>query len=316
MSDKEAIRQAVRFIKVGKKSEAREVLKSVIARDKDDPFAWAAMVQAVESRQEAIFCLKQVLRLKPGDVWAASYLRRLEGTPAQPLPGPQPVSSSLPASEAAQPLRVATAAPERRLHPLPSQGAAAQVGEQRPASVDQAGLLSAPARATPEEEAADLVAPKRASPVRSLLNYLPWIAVVLCLFTSLVAVWYEFLASHPGDEEKAIQAAREWTEASLRSDYEMMTDLVCSRYKPDIRSAESMASFLGGFGMTFGGEPPAELLRSITYELVSIKGNTARVRVGGYSSHYIEFLGDSFVGGGDYVMKRELGKWKWCGREE
>jgi hypothetical protein len=313
MSDKEAIQQAVRFIKVGKKAEAREVLKSVIAQDRDDPFAWAAMVQAVESRQEAVFCLKQVLRLKPGDAWATDRLRRLEAA-AQPPPGPERLSPFLPASEPSAPPAAAPATPEPRLPPFPSLETTVPVSEQ-PVSADRADSLSASAQAIPEAQVADLAAPKRSS-IHSVLNYLPWMIAVMCIFASLVAVWWEFLAPHPGDEEKAIRAAREWTEASLSSDYEAMADLVCSRYELDISSAESMASFLGGFGLTFGGKPSDELLRSITYELVSIKGNTARVRIGGDLFLSVEFLDDSLFGEGDYIMKRELGRWKWCGREQ
>jgi hypothetical protein len=149
----------------------------------------------------------------------------------------------------------------------------------------------------------------------SFLNHLPWIVVGLSLFVCLIAAWYEFLAPHPGDEEKARLAAEEWTVAVLKSDYDAMGDLACKRYAPDIKSAEGMASFLGGFGMVFERQPSEKMLNEIVYEIVSIKGNQARVRVSGGFFAEVQFLDGSFVGGGDYVMRRELGKWKWCGRE-
>ena len=278
------------------------MLKRTLAQNKDDVFAWAAMVQAAGSREEAIFCLNQVLRLKPDDSWAINHLRRLEGPATQPAPDSNhvPPFSSSPEPDGDQAVRPQT---------LPARPGGPQL--------DQEAQVSSPSAAggAPEGQAADLMPARSSSPLISLLNHLPWIAVGLSIFVCLLASWYEFLALHPGDEEKVRQAAEEWTVAMLRSDYDAMLDFVCRRYETDIKSAESMAGLLGDFGMTFERQPSAEMLREIKYEIVSIKGNRARVRVSGGFFADVQFLGDSFAGGGDYVMTRELGKWKWCGRE-
>jgi hypothetical protein len=302
MSASEQVRQAIQLLQAGKRTEARELLKRTLAQNKDDVFAWAAMVRAAESREEAVFCLKQVLRLKPDDSWAINHLRRLEGPATQPASVSKHVPPFFSSPEPDG---------DRAVHPqtLPAQPGGLQL--------DQKGQTSSPSAAggAPKEQAADLMPTRSSSPLVSLLNHLPWIAVGLSVFVCLIASWYEFLAPHPGDEEKVRQAAEEWTVAMLRSDYDAMLDLVCKRYETDIKSAESMAGLLGDFGMTFERQPSAEMLRGIKYEVVSVKGNRARVRVSGGFFAEVQFLDDSFAGGGDYMMMRELGKWKWCGRE-
>ena len=305
MSASEEVRRAIQLLQAGKRTEARELLKRLLAQNRDDVFAWAALVQAAEGQEEAVFCLKQVLRLKPGDPWATNYLHRLEGPATQPAP----VSKHVP------PFTSSPEAESGRDQAMHSQVSPVRPSGPRSDQKGQASSTSVSAAGAPEEQATDLLPPSSSSPLISLLNHLPWIVVGLSVFVCLVAAWYEFLAPHPGDEEKVQQASREWTEAVLRSDYDAMGGLVCRRYAPEIKSAESMAGFLGDFGMAFERKPSAEMLRGITYEIVSIKGNQARVRVSGGFFAEVEFLDSSFVGGGDYVMMRELGKWKWCGRE-
>lgn len=285
MSAKEAVRQAIDLIRAGKKAEAREILKSALAEDKDNPFAWAAMVQAVESREEAIFCLRQVLRLKSGDPWATEYLRRLESAAAQPpsdlgrTPAPPPSAHS---TSEAQATALA--------------GKAAEPARQAPA------VAGAPDRAG---------VPKSFS----LFAISLWVVVGLLVVAVAIFAWYEFFASRPHDEERALQAAREWTVAVYRNDYGAMESLVCGSYASRVREARQAATlvdiFAGPLGMDFSSEPPDTL----EYEIVRIKGNQARVRVTGFLGD----LGDEFEGlfsdESIYIMKRELGTWKWCGEE-
>jgi hypothetical protein len=103
-SGNDTVRQAVELARAGKKDAAREILKGVLAADKDNVAAWAAMARLSGSRKEAIFCLKQVLRLQTDGswaTWAQKHLRRLESTAAQatsavtaPSPEPAPPPSA------------------------------------------------------------------------------------------------------------------------------------------------------------------------------------------------------------------------------
>jgi hypothetical protein len=300
MSDREAVQRAVGLIKAGRKAEARDALKAVIAEDRDNPLAWAAMVQAVESRQEAIFCLKQVLRLKPGDAWATDRLRRLESAAAQPSPDPKQVPPFLSALEPPPPPGRTATVPE--LLPLPAQPAPV---EQAAASVMRSAEAASPATVA----RGGAVVPRRAS----MFATGPLIIIAVLLLVAGVFVWYEFLAHHPHDEEKALQAAREWTEANFRGDYDVMEELVCGLYAPQVRQRRQESAlagiFIGMLGVDFSSEPPDTL----TYELVSIKGNQARVLVDGFYPELEEFMGDSFSDEVTYTMKREFGDWKWCG---
>ncbi|HEC23212.1 MAG TPA: tetratricopeptide repeat protein, partial [Chloroflexi bacterium] len=102
------VQRAVALIRSGQRAEARELLKDILIRDRNNAAAWAAMVQVAESRKEAIICLKQVLRLKPGDPWATRALAQLEGRAPPPpppaTPSPPPARTSPPpASPPSQP---------------------------------------------------------------------------------------------------------------------------------------------------------------------------------------------------------------------
>lgn len=305
MSANEEVRRAIQLLQAGKRTEARELLKRVLAQNRGDVFAWAAMVQVSDRREEVVFCLNQVLRLKPDDPWATNYLCRLEEPATQPAPASKRVPPFTPSSGPGGDQSVRSIRPQA----LPAQPSEPLDQE------EQAGSSSVSVDGAPEGQAAELMPARSSSPLISLLNHLPLIVVGLSLFVCLIAAWYEFLAPHPRDEEKARQAAEEWTVAVLKSDYDAMGGLVCRRYAPDIKNAESMAGLLGDFGMAFERQPSEKMLSEIVYEVVSVKGNQARVRVSGGLFAEVKFLDDSFVGGGDYVMMRELGKWKWCGRE-
>jgi hypothetical protein len=86
MSSQNSVQDAIALIKSGQREEARAILTGILKDDKDNLAAWAGMVQVANNREEAAACLKQVLRLKPGDPWASRQLEKLE--PAQPEPAP------------------------------------------------------------------------------------------------------------------------------------------------------------------------------------------------------------------------------------
>lgn len=88
----EMVAQAIDIAKAGDKTRAREILMGVLKQDRDHLKAWWAIAQVAKNRDEAIFALQQVIRLKPGDEWATGHLRRLQAEkdglakPTQPQP--------------------------------------------------------------------------------------------------------------------------------------------------------------------------------------------------------------------------------------
>ena len=81
-----ALQHAIELASTGKKAEARASLKEIVRNDKNNVTAWRWLAQVAESRQAAITCLQQVLRLKPGDEWATKVLSLLDDE--QPAPPP------------------------------------------------------------------------------------------------------------------------------------------------------------------------------------------------------------------------------------
>ncbi len=92
MAHDEAIQHALELIKAGNKEEARSVLQDLLRRDRDNLAGWQGMARLAMDRQEAAFCLKQILRLKPGDAWASQQIEKLEAKAAEPEPPPEPAS--------------------------------------------------------------------------------------------------------------------------------------------------------------------------------------------------------------------------------
>jgi hypothetical protein len=103
MSSQGSVQDAVALIKSGRRDEARAILTSILKDDKDNLAAWAGMVQVANNREEAAACLKQVLRLKPGDPWATRQLEKLEPAPPSPPPPPSPPAHAAPAPTPAPP---------------------------------------------------------------------------------------------------------------------------------------------------------------------------------------------------------------------
>lgn len=87
MNDDEIIRQAIALAKAGDKQKARELVKQVLQRDRDNFAAWVVMAQVVEDREQVIRCVRQALRLRPDDVKVKAALERLErGQVQRPTP--------------------------------------------------------------------------------------------------------------------------------------------------------------------------------------------------------------------------------------
>jgi hypothetical protein len=77
MSDKDVVQRAIEQAKAGRREQARQILRQVLQQDTDNLNAWVAMAQLSRSRVEAVYCLQQVLRLRPGNPWATTHIRRL-----------------------------------------------------------------------------------------------------------------------------------------------------------------------------------------------------------------------------------------------
>lgn len=385
MAGNEAIQQAVRLIREGERVKARDVLKDVLSKEKDNPFAWAAMVQVVDSREEALFCLKQVLKLKPGDAWALEAMDRLKEMPEKPKPeaarvspfegGDQPSAPAKPAVPAfttspvpssgegdqvqAAPTPDDVFAPDEAVASAPGPGkaaapapftaaaptlddifapAAAEPALEEVAAPTLDELIASPApeveakpspfissegQLTPFQPVSTVGQPAREAVIAEVLgkkepppNWMPalitilWVVIGIILIAVVYFVWREFFASFPDDPERVLQAAQEWTEASYRSDYDTMEDLVCGRQSYQVQSARQQAGFFGMFGLNLGVtvNPPSTL----TYEIIEIKGNQADVLVDGFYPE-LEAYDSSFSDEVVYHMRRELGRWRWCG---
>jgi hypothetical protein len=77
------------LIRVGRRAEAHNLLRALLNQQRDNAAAWRLMVRVARSQEEAIFCLKHVLRLNPGDEWAVNTLLKLRDLhPERPASAP------------------------------------------------------------------------------------------------------------------------------------------------------------------------------------------------------------------------------------
>ena len=81
MSQRDPVQHALELARAGKKDQARSILKDVLARDKSNIRALAALAYVAQSRPEAISYLQQVLKLSPDDEWATKVLALLDDKP-------------------------------------------------------------------------------------------------------------------------------------------------------------------------------------------------------------------------------------------
>jgi hypothetical protein len=299
-SGEQATKRAIELLRAGEKDGAREILKGVLRRDRDNPLAWAAMVQAAASDQEAILCLKQVLRLKPGDPWATKQLQRLDAAASQPAPVEHRASAG--DSARIQALRL-----------TPVQDPIARARSQEQALQTRPGP-------TLEESVSDQTE-TGASRLASRLMLLPWVLVGVIVIAVGFTVWKEFFVTYPEDEQKVVQSASDWTVSTYRMDYKRLSELACGKYASDVNEIREASMFfdalMNPLGIDLGSEPP----RTVRYEIDSMKGSTARVHVYGLAGDLdLDVLEDfgfplARIDERIYVMKREGREWKWCGEE-
>jgi hypothetical protein len=79
MSDRlEQMRAAQEAIERGEKQVARSVLRDLLSQNVDDAEAWLLCARVSDHKEQAIYCLEQVLRLNPRHASAQKWLRLLE----------------------------------------------------------------------------------------------------------------------------------------------------------------------------------------------------------------------------------------------
>ncbi len=81
MSDEKAFRDAIKLLEKGDKVAAREAFTNLLRTNQTNPEIWLWMSAAVETRQERIFCLENVLKLEPKHPLALRGLALTRGTP-------------------------------------------------------------------------------------------------------------------------------------------------------------------------------------------------------------------------------------------
>lgn len=101
--------QGIKALKAGNKSQARRLLQQAVQQDVNDVQAWMWLAATVSTPAERADCLRQVLRLEPGNAAAQRALLELE-PPVPPLP-------------AVDDLRAQVSAPRTPVKPAPSEPA-------------------------------------------------------------------------------------------------------------------------------------------------------------------------------------------------
>jgi len=280
----ESVRRAIKLVQSGQRAEARDLLRRILIEDRDNLLAWGAMVRAVERRRDKVFCLRQVLRLKPNDAWAIGYLERL-GAPVEPLPPSTAESTGEAGSSRRVPPWLETLDQvSRRKQSAPTVGPPARLR----------AIEEAPPQSTEREEPAEA----EPSLLGRLVLFSPWLITALLVMAVLCFFGYEFFLPHPQDREEVLDVAQAWTVAWARADSATMRDLICREYADEV--SQSLAPVHQALGLGQLEAAPDNL----SYEVVTLEARSARVRVSGPA-------GDSLL----YVLSRERGQWTWCGLE-
>lgn len=81
MADEKALKEAIKLLRKGDKTAAREIFTDLLRSNQSNPEFWLWMSAAVETRQERIFCLENVLKLDPENSLAKRGLAMTRGIP-------------------------------------------------------------------------------------------------------------------------------------------------------------------------------------------------------------------------------------------
>lgn len=78
MQSVELIKQAVTQAKTGNKAGAKQILSQVVKKEPGNTRAWYLLSQVVESKEQAIYCLKKVLEVDPANEQAIKRLNSID----------------------------------------------------------------------------------------------------------------------------------------------------------------------------------------------------------------------------------------------
>jgi hypothetical protein len=323
MNSEKSVGQALELVRADHKAQAREILKAILIEDRNNPAAWAVMVQVAENRQEVITCLKQVLRLKPDDSWASKRLRELQAAAPPPVTF-QEFMSAAPSAPKPAPIPTASLPTSDTRDPGQSWVTPSQVGLSTVQPIQSLSDSALPAKSF--TQASSLAAPST-SPSYSKAVLIAALLIVTLVCVAIGYIVYEgFLAEHPEQGPQALEAARLWTVVTYGMDFQKSNSMTCSRYadQPDLftglinkRLEEGLQGMVNALGVR--PQPPSNL----TYTIKSIKKSEARIKVTGFMSEFRSFLGSAQIKEDMfrqldervYIMRREDGQWKWCGYE-
>lgn len=99
------IQEAKAHIKAGRKKEARQLLEQVIAVDERNEEAWLWLSGCVETPEDQLVCLENVLEINPKNEKARKGLERLQSRPNVAPPASAPANPPVPGSLPAAPTR-------------------------------------------------------------------------------------------------------------------------------------------------------------------------------------------------------------------
>ena len=97
MDGETTLEQAIGAAKAGRKEEARRLLEAVLDADDRNEQAWLWMSGVVDSDEERIICLENVLTINPNNETAKKGLAALGAEPV-PLPVPEVEDEAVPAA--------------------------------------------------------------------------------------------------------------------------------------------------------------------------------------------------------------------------
>ena len=80
----EKLQQAIQLIKAGDKQEGRQILADVLAGDPKNETAWLWMAGVVDSDEQRLYCVKEVLKINPSNQAAQQALDSLSKDQVEP----------------------------------------------------------------------------------------------------------------------------------------------------------------------------------------------------------------------------------------
>jgi hypothetical protein len=80
MNNQSLLKQADAAIQNGERSKARLILDELVVEEPDNPMVWKLLFTVVENPMEKCDCLKNVVRINPGDRQAVQKLHKFKAS--------------------------------------------------------------------------------------------------------------------------------------------------------------------------------------------------------------------------------------------